>query len=75
MGKKIRKRRVDEFGRVNIDGKVYRPVVGIVASKYEDGRPKRVVLLRDEDSVDIEGGEEFVIFLGSVKVFGLGEGG
>ena len=68
--KKTRRVTADEHGRMSIDGKMYRPVVGIVVSKWGDGTPKRLVMMRDEDNIELEGGEEFVVMLGSVAVFG-----
>jgi len=68
--RKVRRVTASEHGKVNIDGKHYRPIVGIVASKWDDGTPKRVVIMRDDDEVSLDGGEEFVVFLGSTNVFG-----
>ena len=57
--------------RVKVKGKQYRPLVGIVRMKSEDGRPLLVEFIRDDEVIDLkrESAREFVVMFGSVDVF------
>jgi hypothetical protein len=56
-------------GRIKIGGDTYVATVMKINSKYPDGTPKELTLIRDEDTVKLSEGDEFTIpyFLKSMK--------
>lgn len=46
--------------RIAIDATPYRLVVGLIHTKSPDGSPALVKIIRDQDVIDLAGGEEFM---------------
>lgn len=47
--------------RIHITGDAYVPVVARVVSHDESGRPRELVLHRDDEKIELKGGEEFLM--------------
>ena len=48
-------------GRINIHGEPYRAVVLFVTARDQLGRPREAKFMYDEESMNIKGGEEFLV--------------
>ena len=59
MSRDKKKRYVDVVCMPN--GDRYVPIVMKIQSKYEDGVPEDLTLIPDQQSVEIMGGEEFMV--------------
>ncbi len=46
---------------LNLGGEAYVPVVLLIHTKFPDGTPALMKRIRDGDSIDLAGGEEFMI--------------
>ena len=46
--------------RIEVQGKPYVVRLGIIHTKLEDGSPGLVKFIRDTDSIELNGGEEFL---------------
>lgn len=38
----------------------YRPMLALIHTKHDDGTPALIKVIRDQDEIELNGGEEFV---------------
>lgn len=46
---------------LNLNGEAYVPVVLLIHTKHPDGSPALMKSIRDDDTIELAGGEEFMI--------------
>ena len=47
--------------QIVIDGQSYKVCVGLINTKFPDGSPRNITLIAEDATIELAGGEEFVV--------------